>query len=158
MNLGAVDAPRRRQVSGPGMRAFLNIAHQWQLSETERLRVLGLPGRSTYHGWAAKARAGEEFTLPFDTLLRISAVLGVYKALQIVFTREADGLEWLRSPNHGLVFGGQSPLELVTSGTQDGIMAVRRYLDAWRGGVFAAPVGRLDEEASPISDDEIVFL
>jgi hypothetical protein len=71
-------------------------------------------------------------------------VLRVFKALQIVFPRDTDGVAWLRSPNRAPVFGGQSPLTLLVAGSQDGIMTVRRYLDAWRGGLFAAPVPEAD--------------
>jgi hypothetical protein len=158
VNVGQVESGKRRQASGPGLRTFLSIAELWELSEDERLCVLGRPARSTYHLWVSKARHRAELTLPLDTLLRISAVLGVYKGLRIIFTRDADGLSWLKSANAGVVFGGQSPLALVTAGTQDGIMLVRRYLDAWRGGMFAPSVQGFDENASVITDNDIVFL
>jgi hypothetical protein len=158
LDVGAFTPRQRQQVSGPGLRTFLNIADRWGLTEAERLRVVGLPGRSTYHGWAAKARAGGNPTLPLDTLLRISAVLGVFKALQIIFTSDADGQTWLRSPNRAPVFGGQPPLALLVSGSQDGIMTVRRYLDAWRGGMFAAPVSGFDAAMPALTDDDIVFV
>lgn len=148
---------RRRQLSGPGLRTFLRIADEWRLSEQERLRVLGLPGRSTFHGWIAKTRHGSGITLSVDELIRISAVLGVYKALKIIFLRNEDATRWLRSPNSGPPFGGQRPLTLVTSGTQDAIMLVRRYLDAWRGGTFAGPVPQFDQTIAPLSDDDLVF-
>lgn len=149
---------RRKQLSGPGLRTFLNIANEWRLSEAERLRLLGLPSRSTFHGWVAKVRKGTDITLSVDELIRISAVLGIYKALKIIFAREGDAERWLRSANTGPLFGGGSPLELVTSGTQDALMTVRRYLDAWRGGSFAAPVPNLDANAFPMSDADLVFV
>jgi hypothetical protein len=82
---------RRRQLSGPGLRTFLNIADEWQLSELERLRVLGFPARSTFHRWVAKVRQRTDITLSVDKL-RISAVLGIYKVLKIVFSREEDAV------------------------------------------------------------------
>ena len=130
----------RTRLSGAGLRAFQNIAQAWNLSERERLSVLGFPSRSTYHNWVGKAERERTLTLPADTLLRISAVLGIYKALRILFGDEDAGGVWLRAPNSAPCFGGQPPIDLITGGTQDGIMLVRRYLDAWRGGVFAAPV------------------
>ena len=68
----------RRRLSGPGMRTFLAVADVWGLSEADRLRVLGFPGRSTYYGWVSRARAGQDLELSVDTLLRISAVLGFW--------------------------------------------------------------------------------
>jgi len=145
----------RRRLSGPGLRAFMAIADAWGLAEAERLKVLGFPGRSTYYDWLARARAGGTVTLSADTLARISAVLGIWKALRIVFPRDADALEWLKSPNAGPLFGGQRPLDLLTSGSQDAIMLVRRHLDAWRGGVFSAP--RPGEQDPPLTDGDIVW-
>jgi hypothetical protein len=158
LDVGAYGGADRRRVSGPGFRAFLNIMERWKLPEEDRLRILGRPSRSTYHLWASKARDGAGLALPLDTLIRVSAVLGIHKALQILFRDDGEGIGWLKGPNKGVVFGGQSPLTLVTSGTQDGIMLVRRHLDAWRGGLFAPPVEGFDAETPAIDDDDIVFL
>ena len=146
----------RRRLSGPGMRTFLGIADVWGLGEADRLRVLGFPGRSTYYGWVSRARAGQDLELSVDTLLRISAVLGIWKALRILFDTDAEGVAWLSGPNDAPTFGGQPPMRLVTAGTQDGLMLVRRYLDGMRGGVFAAP-NAADDDFKPLTDDDIVF-
>lgn len=146
-------AANRRRLSGAGLRAFLNIARVWALSERGKLSVLGFPSRSTFHNWVAKAEGGRALTLPADTLLRISAVLGIYKALRILFEDEDTGIAWLRAPNAAPCFGGQRPIDLVTGGTQDGILLVRRYLDAWRGGVFAPPLDEAIEDVAWRPDD-----
>ena len=39
-------------------------------------------------------------------------------------------------PHQAPVFGGYPPLDIVTNGTQDGLMTVRRFLDGARGGVY----------------------
>jgi hypothetical protein len=36
-------------------------------------------------------------------------------------------------------FGGRPPLDLVTSGSQDGLLSVRRFLDGARGGLYMQP-------------------
>lgn len=158
IDISALNSAHRRDLSGPGLRAFLNIAKEWGLSENDRICVLGAPARSTFHSWIAKARAGEPITLPLDTLLRISAILGIFKALKIIFVRDADAVTWLRASNKGLVFGGQPPLALILDGSQDGIMMVRRHLDAWRGGVFNMPVPGYDGIAPAITDADILFI
>jgi uncharacterized protein (DUF2384 family) len=150
------DAGERRRLSGPAMRTFLAIADRWRLSEEQRLRLLGLPGRSTFYAWAEKGRRRERLSLNLDILLRISAVLGIHKALRIVFPREQDAIAWLSAPNQGPLFGGQRPIDLITCGTQDGLLAVRRYLDAWRGGYFAAP-NAADRGTPPLRDEDIVL-
>ncbi|WP_207483184.1 MbcA/ParS/Xre antitoxin family protein [Arenibaculum pallidiluteum] len=147
----------RRRLSAPGLRAFLAIADLWGLSEADRLRVLGFPGRSTYHGWVARARTGQDLVLGVDTLLRISAVLGIHKALRILFETDAEGTGWLREPHDAPTFGGEPPIALLTAGTQDALMQVRRYLDAMRGGIFAVP-NEADRDFAPYRDDDIVFV
>ena len=44
----------------------------------------------------------------------------------------------------------------MTSGTQDGLMAVRRFLDAARGGPYMPP-NELDRNFVPYRDEDIVF-
>jgi hypothetical protein len=151
------DPKRREHLGGPGLRSFAALAERWGLSESQRLSVLGFPGRSTYHQWLTKARAGKSVLLPVDTLLRISAVLGIHKDLRILFAREEDERAWLTRPHDATLFGGTPPLTLVVNGTQDGLMLVRRYLDAWRGGVFAAP-NTADRDFKPLRDEDIVLV
>ena len=155
-----VDAARfapanRKRLSPPALRTFLAIADLWNLSEAERLAILGFPARSTYHHWVKLAREHGGFTLDADTLMRISAVLGVHKALGILFGRESDALAWLCQPHEAVIFGGRPPLALLVSGTQDALMSVRRFLDAARGGLYMAP-NAIDEGFEPYDDAEIV--
>ncbi len=131
--------PNRRRLSGPGLRSFLAIADLWGLTEEQRLLVMGLPARSTYYSWTKTVREHGTVTLGVDVLLRISAVLGIHQALGILFPSEQAGIDWLRTPHRATVFGGRPPLALIVSGTQDGLLTVRRFLDAARGGVYMAP-------------------
>ncbi|QPB18805.1 antitoxin Xre/MbcA/ParS toxin-binding domain-containing protein [Rhizobium sp. 007] len=146
----------RKRLSAPALRTFLAIADLWGLNEEQRLLVLGYPSRSTYHNWAKQAREHGAFTLDVDTLIRISAVLGIHQALGILFADERLGVAWLRTPHEALVFGGHPPLDVLTSGTQDGLMTVRRFLDAARGGIYMHP-NILDETFTPYDDGDIVF-
>jgi hypothetical protein len=129
----------RKRLSAPAMRTFIAIADLWGLTEEQRRLVLGYPSRSTLHSWAKVAREHGELTLGVDVLTRISAVLGIHQALGVLHGDERDGIAWLRRPHASVVFGGQLPLDLVTSGTQDGLMTVRRFLDAARGGLYMEP-------------------
>jgi hypothetical protein len=157
IDLRTISKPDRTRLSGPALRTFVRIADDWHLSERDRLAVLGEPGRSTFHVWRAKAQAHAPVTLPLDTLLRLSAFLGIYKATKLIFARPGHDLAWLTGPNTAPTFGGQSPMALITSGTQDGLLLVRRYLDAWRGGQATAPIKGADFEQTPIDDADLVF-
>jgi hypothetical protein len=112
-----------------GLRAFARIADLWHLSIAEQLTLLGLSSRSTYFKW----RKEPQVRLPRDTLERISYILGIYKALQLLLpdTRAAD--EWVRRPNEAAVFGGRSALARMLSGNVSDLYIVRQYLDAQRG-------------------------
>jgi len=146
----------RRRLSAPGFRAFLAIADLWRLNEEERRLVLGYPSRSTFHNWAKLARVHGEFTLDVDTLTRISAVLGIHQALGVLFATEEDAVNWLRTPNRATVFGGQPPQRLMTSGSQDGLLTVRRFLDAARGGMSMEP-NEIDRGFTPYEERDIVL-
>ena len=146
----------RRRLSAPALRTFLAIADLWGLTEEQRLLILGYPSRSTYHNWCKQAREHGAFTLDVDVLTRISAVLGIHQGLGILFPTEQLGVEWLRTPHSAVVFGGRPPLDLVTSGSQDGLLSVRRFLDGARGGLYMQP-NTIDEAFKPYDDTEIVF-
>jgi hypothetical protein len=145
----------RKRLSAPALRTFLAIADLWGLTEEQRRLVLGYPSRSTYHNWARQAREHGEFTLDVDVLTRISAVLGIHQALGVLHADEREAVAWLRGPHAAIVFGGKPPLDLATSGTQDGLLTVRRFLDAARGGLYMEP-NAVDADFVPYGDAEIV--
>jgi len=124
------DPEVRRRVSGPAMRSFFNLAAKWNLSVNQQRGLLGWPAPSTYH----KYKSGQVGILSFDTLTRISLLLGIYKALHILYSQAelADG--WIKLRNANPIFGGKSPLDLMLDGGIDGLFTVRRLLDARRGG------------------------
>ena len=123
-------APDRRILSGPALRTFIRIAGLWGLSVEEQMTLLGTSARSTFFKW----KRDPNVALPKDTLERISYVLGIYKALQILLPDEGAADEWVRRPNAAQPFGGRSALERMLSGQVMDLFVVRQYLDAQRGG------------------------
>lgn len=156
LDLSRFAPANRRRLSAPALRTFLAIADLWGLSEEQRRLILGYPSRSTYHSWCKRAREHDAITLDVDVLTRISALLGIHQALGVLFSEEHEGVDWLCRPHHASVFGGHPPLDLVTNGTQDGLMTVRRFLDAARGGTYMSP-NAVDAGWAPYDDREIVF-
>lgn len=108
------------------LETFFAIAEKWKLSADEQIALLGSPGRSTFFKW--KKDGG---SLPQDTLERLSHILGIWKSLRILFTQDERGEAWIRTKN--LYFDGASALDVMLEG-MIGIIRVRRYLDAQRGG------------------------
>jgi len=117
----------RRRLSGPGLRAFLRIAQQWDLTEGDQYRLLGMADGDLAEESRAAMR-GEMIELPVSVLLRISAILGVYGALRTIFQEPKRAASWIRAPNEA--FGGEAALEIMLSGELAGLMRVRRYLEA----------------------------
>lgn len=156
MQFHTISREDRARTSAPGLRTFREIADRFGLTEAERIAILGDPGRSTYHQWMKKAREQQPLALPLDTLLRISAMLGIYKALTILFEDESLALVWLKGPHQGTLFAGASPMTYMLEGGHDGLMSVRRYLDAWRGGSmgFGVPEGGFEA----VTEDDLVFV
>ena len=119
------------RMSAAGIRAFTRIAGLWGLSVEEQLLLLGEPARSTFFAWR---KHPERASLPRDTLERISNLLGIYKALQILFPDVAVADAWIRKPNMAPLFAGRSALQRMLAGNVSDLNAVRRYLDSVRGG------------------------
>jgi hypothetical protein len=116
-------------LGGPALRAFFNLAERWQLRVAEQRKLLGDPPESTFYKWK-RERDG---ALSRDTLERISYLLGVFKALAILFPQPDRADAWLRKPNSAPAFGGKSALDRMLSGNVSDLFVVRQYLDAQRG-------------------------
>jgi hypothetical protein len=119
----------RRKLSAPALRGFFNIARAWELSVNEERALLGWPPASTFH----KYKSGDGGVLSFDTLTRISLVLGIYKALHILYPEPGFADRWMRMPNSHATFAGVTPLALVADAGIDGLFQIRRLLDGRRG-------------------------
>ena len=133
---GGVTAPavrhepaERRRMSGPALRAFFNIADKWNIDVDEQRALLGWPSRSTLYNW----KATRDVVLPYDTLVRLSLILGIYKALHILYPDATLADRWMKMPNRNTLFGGRAPVEYALGGLNM-LYDVRRLLDARRGG------------------------
>lgn len=116
-------------LGGPALRTFFNIAKAWALTETEQMKILGLRSRSTLNSW----KSGAVTKISRDALERVSYVLGIYKAINILLPDPIRADAWIRKPNHAPIFGGRSALERMTAGNVSDLYVVRQYLDAERG-------------------------
>jgi hypothetical protein len=119
-----------RDLSAPALKAFFNIAEHWQLNANQQRTLLGSPPPSTFFKWK-KQQAG---ALSRDVLERISYVLGIYKALQILLPEPARADDWVHASNAAPLFAGGTALARMLGGNVADLYAVRSYLDAERGG------------------------
>ena len=116
-------------MSGTGLRTFFRIAEVWQLSPVEQRRLLGDPPLTTFLRW----RRGGGGKLPRDTLERISYVLGIFQAINILVPNHLQADGWLRRENDASPFFGHSALSRMLAGNVSDLFVVRKYLDAQCG-------------------------
>ena len=108
-------------------RAALNLFGLWGVTDDQAATLLDLP-RRTFARWKADGpgRIGR------DGKARLSNLIGIHKALRIIFRDPARGYAWIKGANDA--FGSRSALDVMLGGELTDLMRVRRYLDAERGG------------------------
>jgi uncharacterized protein (DUF2384 family) len=112
------------------VKAFGKIAQAWGMDVREQRAALGNVSKQTIDNWRAHPQRAR---LNGDQLDRVSYLLGIYKALHILFTRPEQADTWIRRPNAALPFGGRRAAELIFSGRLEDLIRVRRFLDGARG-------------------------
>ena len=119
----------RARLSPAAIKGLLRIATHWKLRDEDTRVLLG--GVSNGSFYALKSRGHK--ILDEDQLTRVSLLLGIFKALNILYgSKLADA--WMGLPNSNPMFGGDSPLHYVMRGGIPALLRVRQLLDARRGG------------------------
>ncbi len=119
----------QKRLGPPAIKAFLKIRDLWGLRDEDARQLLG--GMSNGAFYELKRRA--HGTLDQDRLTRISILAGIFKALNILYSKKlAD--HWMQLPNENPMFEGESPLAYMIKGGQPAMLRVRQLLDSRRGG------------------------
>ena len=106
------------------------LLDRWALAPADQAALLGLSAQS--RSTVARYRRGEPLADSADLLARAGHLLGIHKALRILFPQDRDlAYRWVSAPNRR--FGGAAPVEIMKRHGYEGILAVRRYLDFERG-------------------------
>src|SRR3546814_16529676 len=108
-------------------RAGLNLFGKWERTDGQAATLLDMPVRS-YRRWTAEGPG----RVSRDGAARLSNLMGIHKALQIVFSDAQSGYAWIKAGNSD--FAGSSALDVMLGGELTDIMRVRRSLDSERGG------------------------
>ena len=114
------------RIERTGVKAVINLFHKWQLSDTEACILLGGISSSTYNRW----KRGEIGKIKRDLRARLSILLGIHKALRIIFTESERCYRWVKKDND--VYGGLSALDIMKQGNLTDLLRVRQYLDSVR--------------------------
>ncbi|MDP2565862.1 MbcA/ParS/Xre antitoxin family protein [Pseudoalteromonas marina] len=106
---------------------FFNIMDEWKVKNQDKVILLGKPSSTTFYNW----KKGQVSSLSVDTMERISYIMGIYKALGVLFPTREQADAWIKKPSSD--FNGESALSYMLKGSLLNLSDVRRYLDAQRG-------------------------
>lgn len=119
----------RERLSESALRAFFNMMERWGVRDEDARALLGGVSNGPFY----EMKRDPARVLDTDRLLRISYLVGIFKALNILYS-EALADAWVRRPNSNHLFDGGTPLAYMTRGGLPALQAVRRLLDARRAG------------------------
>ncbi|MFN3792388.1 antitoxin Xre/MbcA/ParS toxin-binding domain-containing protein [Massilia sp.] len=120
----------RERLSRSALMGFFKLAASWGVRDDDARELLGGLSSSSYYDW----KKNPDRVLEVDRITRISYLLGIYKALHILYgDKLAD--EWVHLPNTNQVFAGRTPLAYMLGGGLIAMQTVRKLLDARRGGL-----------------------
>ena len=126
------DPTTRLRLTPAAIDGILKLAEIWRLTSAEACALLGDISERTWFRMKKGERAGG--ALSQDTLTRISALIGTFKGLHLLFSEPLSD-EWIRLPNKGPLYAGQRPLDVLIKGGIPKMLEVRRHIDALRGGL-----------------------
>lgn len=126
-----VSLAARERLSPSALKAFFTMIDRWSVRDEDARTLLGGISNGPYYEMK-KHPAGR--VLDADRLLRVSYLIGIFKALNILHGRAlAD--QWVQLPNANRIFGGSTPLAYMLKGGVTAMQTVRRLLDSRRGGM-----------------------
>lgn len=115
-----------RDLSGVGLRTFGRIAEGWGLNEAEQTAILSL----NLNDRSVVSAADHVPPLSEDTLLRLSYIFRIYRAINTLLPAEGRAAQWMRSPGKVPMFEGRSAIETLTTGHLDVLRMLAEYLEA----------------------------
>lgn len=118
------------EVRAVALKAYSRIADHWSLTGREAAALADM-SEST---WKRAKKPGYAGELSRDQMLRLSAIVGIYKALELYFDPPL-AQRWIKLPNGGPEFDGTRPIDAMIAGGLPKILRVRAYVDALRGGM-----------------------
>ena len=124
------DESDRKRLTPTAVRAVKKVAEHWRLTGHEASLLLGVSPST----WDRMSAGKWGNSLSQDQLTRVSAIVGVFKGLHLLF---ADSMadRWVRLRNRGSLFDNHSPIDVMIEGGIPTMLDVRRHVDALRGGL-----------------------
>ncbi len=117
-------------VQATALKAYGRIAEAWSLTGHEAAALVDM----SVSTWKRARKADFAGDLGRDQMLRLSALVGLYKSLELYFDAPLSR-QWPKLPNRGPGFDGVTPLDAMIAGGLPKVIAVRGHVDALRGGL-----------------------
>lgn len=114
-------APRLR---GAAVRVLDRLSQAWGLDDEDLSSLAGADKRDLLR-WRE-----DPDVVPNAALERISALLGIFRAINTLLPQPSSADSWIRRPNQAPLFRGRSALAIMLEGGLPAIRDVRSYLDA----------------------------
>jgi hypothetical protein len=121
------------KIGRAALEVFFNISKKWNLNNGQQMCILGDIPKTTFYLWKKKIENKTEVILTKDTLERISYVMGIFKALNILLPTEESANRWIHQPNSAPLFNNHTALDKMLQGNVADLADIRRFLDAYRG-------------------------
>ena len=118
------------QVRSVVVKAYVRVVGFWKLTNPIACKMISVSPRT----WARMKNGTWDGTLKPDQVMRLSAIIGLYKGLHLYFDNNIADL-WVTLHNEGPMFSGRRPIDVMVDGGLPMIMETRNYVDALRGGM-----------------------
>lgn len=112
-------ADKKSQIA---VKTFCSIARAWGLDDSECAKILNQNDADFLMLKSMKAPISNE------AMLRISCVLSIYHALQILLPEREASDKWVKLRNNAALFDGQSALDKMMTGNVSDLSGVVGYL------------------------------
>jgi uncharacterized protein (DUF2384 family) len=123
------DPATREKLSRAAIQGVLKIAEKWNLKNEDAMALLGGISNGKYY----ELKKTQKGVLTQDELTRVSLLIGIFKALNILF-QEKLANQWVSRRNSNPMFNNAPPLACMIETGIPGMIAVRRLLDSHLGG------------------------
>lgn len=117
------------RVEAVALKAFGNVVAEWELPLHQAAALADMSDST----WKRARKPGYTGDLTRDQVLRLSAVIGIYKGLKLYFS-DPLAKRWISLPNDGPLFNGARPVETMIEDGLPQFLQVRGWIDALRGG------------------------
>ena len=110
-------------------KAIVRATEAWKLTNAEAAKLFDVPTAT----WGRMKDGTYKGRLDQDKITRASLIIGIFKGLRLLFNGPLT-YGWIKTPNAGPGFNGQTPVQVMIKGGIPAMMTIRQHIDALRGG------------------------